>query len=362
MKVKFLLLVAVLTTIFTSCQNTEEPKEISKPGANGNFRIEIVGNQAEQQASRSSGTIQFEGGTASGAGLYNSKDKANVSATPDDGYEIDYFFGGPESEPKKYDNANSGASSFQVDIDGQDHLFHVGFKKKERTLTINAESGGSVTPSGKDIYQVNKPITITATAKPGYKFAGWEINEGDVTIADKSNANTTATLNSLNSTITAKFIATVKDVTLTFGFRSSLDKYPYPTGVWSHTGAGVTPWRAWANDFTVELSEAVPYDIRVTIYLYANDYIELENDITDYISTNTYAAVFTIKANQTSISSPTLDEKHTFKEMYGSVTTSWTEAVYAYDIIVLENETNGEYNLTAKWIDVAGDDWQETTY
>ena len=74
------------------------------------------------------------------------------------------------SEPKKYDNANSGASFFEVDIDGQDHLFHVGFKKKERTLTINAESGGSVTPSGKDIYQVNKPITITATAKPGYKL------------------------------------------------------------------------------------------------------------------------------------------------------------------------------------------------
>lgn len=205
MKVKFLLLVAVLTTIFTSCQNTDEPKEISKPGTNGNYRIEIVGKQAEQQASRSSGTIQFEGGTASGAGLYNSKDKANVSATPDDGYEIDYFYGGPESEPKKYDNANSGASSFKVDIDGQDHLFHVGFKKKERTLTINAESGGSVTPSGKDIYQVNKPITITATAKPGYKFAGWVIDQGDVTIADKSNANTTATLNSLNSTITAKF-------------------------------------------------------------------------------------------------------------------------------------------------------------
>ena len=205
MKVKFLLLVAVLTTIFTSCQNTDEPKEISKPGTNGNYRIEIVGKQAEQQASRSSETIELAGGTASGAGLYDGDAQANVSATPDDGYEIDYFYGGPESEPKKYDNANSGASSFKVDIDGQDHLFHVGFKKKERTLTINAGSGGSVTPSGKDIYQVNKPITITATAKPGYKFAGWEINEGDVTIADKSNANTTATLNSLNSTITAKF-------------------------------------------------------------------------------------------------------------------------------------------------------------
>lgn len=116
MKVKFLLLFAVLTIIFTSCQNTDEPKEISKPGTNGNYRIEIVGKQADQQDSRSSGTIQFEGGTASGAGLYDSKDKANVSATPDDGYEIDYFYGGPESEPKKYDNAKSGASIFDVSM------------------------------------------------------------------------------------------------------------------------------------------------------------------------------------------------------------------------------------------------------
>lgn len=203
MKVKFLLLVAVLTTIFTSCQNTDEPKEISKPGTNGNYRIEIVGNQADQQASRSSGTIQFEGGTASGAGLYDSKDKANVSATPDDGYEIDYFYGGPESEPKKYDNAESGASIFDVSIDGQDHLFHVGFKKKERTLTINAGAGGTATGSGT--YQCDTPITIKATPESGYEFAGWVIDQGDVTIADKSNANTTATLNSLNSTITAKF-------------------------------------------------------------------------------------------------------------------------------------------------------------
>lgn len=203
MKVKFLLLVAVLTTIFTSCQNTDEPKEISKPGANGNYRIEIVGKQAEQQASRSSGTIQFEGGTASGAGLYNSKDIANVSATPDDGYEIDYFYGGPESEPKKYDNANSGASIFDVDIDGQDHLFHVGFKEKKRTLTVNAGAGGTATGSGT--YQCDTPITIKATPESGYEFAGWVIDQGDVTIADKSNANTTATLNSLNSTITAKF-------------------------------------------------------------------------------------------------------------------------------------------------------------
>lgn len=205
MKVKFLLLASVLVSLFFSaCQNDNEPKEISKAGTEGNCRIEIVGEKLDSELSRSSsGTIQFVGGTASGAGLYDGKAKATVSATPDAGYEIDYFYGGPESEPKKYDNANGGASTFDVSIDGQDHLFHVGFKEKTRTLTVNAASGGSATGSGT--YKCDTPVQITATPQSGYTFAGWEINEGDVTIADKSNAKTTATLNSLNSTITALF-------------------------------------------------------------------------------------------------------------------------------------------------------------
>ena len=70
-------------------------------------------------------------------------------------------------------------------------------------MTINAGSGGTATGSGT--YQCDTPITIKATPESGYEFAGWVIDQGDVTIADKSNANTTATLNSLNSTITAKF-------------------------------------------------------------------------------------------------------------------------------------------------------------
>ena len=359
---KTILFCLMAAAMVCSCQKEEPGNETNKGNSGTSATIYIDGETVNPPVNVRStdGTVYFEGGYATGAGIYDGKAQPTVEAHPDKGYEVDFFYGGPESDPKKYDYITSGETNFQVILNGADHYFKCGFKEKKRTLTVNAGAGGTATGSGT--YQCDTPITIKATPESGYEFAGWEINEGDVTIADKSNANTTATLNSLNSTITAKFIATVKDVTLTFGFRSSLDKYPYPTGVWSHTGAGVTPWRAWANDFTVELSEAVPYDIRVTIYLYANDYIELENDITDYISTNTYAAVFTIKANQTSISSPTLDEKHTFKEMYGSVTTSWTEAVYAYDIIVLENETNGEYNLTAKWIDVAGDDWQETTY
>lgn len=207
MKVKFLLLATALVSFFTACHKDNEPEEISKAGTKGNCRIEIVGDQSDSPLSRSSsGTIKFVGGTASGAGLYDGQAKTIVSANPDAGYEIDYFYGGPKDQPKKYDNANTGISSFKVEIGGQDHLFHVGFKEKTRELTVNAGTGGSA--SGGGTYKCDTPVPITATPQSGYTFAGWEINEGDVIIADKSNAKTTATLNSLNSTITAKFNST----------------------------------------------------------------------------------------------------------------------------------------------------------
>lgn len=222
MKVKFLLLATALVSLFTACHKDNEPEEISKAGTKGNCRIEIVGDQSDSSLSRSSsGTIKFVGGTASGAGLYDGLAEAIVSANPDAGYEIDYFYGGPKTEPKKYDNANTGISSFKVEIGGQDHLFHVGFKEKTRELTVNAGTGGSA--SGGGTYKCDTPVPITATPQSGYTFAGWEINEGDVIIADKSNAKTTATLNSLNSTITALFNKVVPKqyVTVRVSFNSN---------------------------------------------------------------------------------------------------------------------------------------------
>ncbi|MFR5896917.1 MAG: InlB B-repeat-containing protein [Phocaeicola massiliensis] len=90
-------------------------------------------------------------------------------------------------------------------LGGQDHTFHCGFKEKKRTLTVNAGSGGKVTPSGTKEYQVEKPISITATPNSGYEFSGWSITGGDVTIANSNSSSTTATLHNSNSTITARF-------------------------------------------------------------------------------------------------------------------------------------------------------------
>lgn len=44
-------------------------------------------------------------------------------------------------------------------------------------MTVNAGSGGSVSPSGTNSYQVENAINITATPNTGYKFSGWIVTE-----------------------------------------------------------------------------------------------------------------------------------------------------------------------------------------
>ena len=206
-KTKFLVL-AVLAAMFVGCQS-EEPEQISgndRPGPTGDTRIIIEGEGMLDTQSRSSdGRVDFTGGYATGAGLYDGTAEPTVAAHPDAGYEVSYFYGGPASEPKKYDYAQSQSSTFRVPLGGQDHTFHCEFKEKKRTLTVNAGSGGKVTPSGTKEYQVEKPINITATPNSGYEFSGWSITGGDVTIANSNSSSTTATLNSTSGTITANF-------------------------------------------------------------------------------------------------------------------------------------------------------------
>lgn len=217
-KVKFLLL-AALTAMFVGCQSDEVLEQDSgndRPTPTGDTRITIEGEGMKDVTTRSSdGRVDFTGGYATGAGLYDGRKHVWVEAHPDAGYEVSYFYGGPSSEPKKYDYVQSGTSVFDVDLSGQDHTFHCGFKEKKRNLTVNAGSGGSVSPSGTNSYQVENAINITATPNTGYKFSGWIVTEGDATIANSGNSSTTATLHSSNSTITAKFERNAMPINLT---------------------------------------------------------------------------------------------------------------------------------------------------
>ena len=211
-KVRFLLL-AAFATMFASCQKevVEQGLGDNKPTPTGDTRIIIEGEGMIGPVTRSSdGRVDFEGGYATGAGLYDGQSEPKVEAHPDAGYEVNYFYGGPANELHRYDYAQSGTSTFDVKLRGEDHTFRCGFKEKKRELTVNAGTGGSVSPSGTNSYRVEKAISITATPNSGYEFAGWTVTQGDVTIENPGSPATTATLHNSNSTIAANFKQNVR--------------------------------------------------------------------------------------------------------------------------------------------------------
>ena len=71
-------------------------------------------------------------------------------------------------------------------------------------LTINAGTGGTVTPSGQRSVTAGISFNISASANSGYEFVNWELASGEALIANKNNRSTTVTLSS-NAVIAANF-------------------------------------------------------------------------------------------------------------------------------------------------------------
>ena len=200
-----------IATMLGACQNENEPKRSSAPGTEGDYRIIIEGDEIDSPSR--SGEARFVGGTASGAGLYDGDRTATVSATPNSDYEIDYFWGGPASEPQKYNTTSTVATTYDVPIGGEDHTFHLKFKEKKRDVIIDAGTGGSVSPSGRQTWKVEQGHQITATPNSGYEFTGWSVSGSGITLDNSSSSTTNVTLASdysSNGTITANFKQAIK--------------------------------------------------------------------------------------------------------------------------------------------------------
>lgn len=214
-QVKFLLL-AAFVAMFTGCQNEEIMEQDSEKDESSLPVIHVSSSKA-RGCWKPQPALQTEGlilpGYATGAGLYDGRKNVPVEAHPDAGYEVNYFYGGPANQPKKYDYAQSGTSEFDVDLGGRPY-FPLWIQGKKRTLTTNAGEGGTTNPKGTREYQVEKPISITATPESGYEFTGWTIIGGDVTIENPGSSTTTATLHGSNSTITASFKQSIRSITI----------------------------------------------------------------------------------------------------------------------------------------------------
>lgn len=214
MKTKLMLL-AVLATMFAGCQ--KEESELRGPDGRepaSGVRVVIDGEKAlRTETTRAGGTkVYFEGGYATGAGLYDGAEKPIVSAHPDEGYEVDYFYGGPQNQPKKYDYNKSDSASFEVDLRKGDHLFHCGFKKYEGPkLKLRAvpEEGGVLEIVGK--VPTTGEYRVVATPNEGYGFGGaWRIASGDAGIMLNMKKEVHVKLNTSTSVLEALF-SPIKD-------------------------------------------------------------------------------------------------------------------------------------------------------
>lgn len=195
---KFNLICVTLALLAVSCGRNElvedEVLRPDVPGKQSSVTIESE-DEEEQQATTRAGRVEFTGGYATGAGLYNGTDRATVTAVPYSGYQLISFKGGPVGGSS---SQFSGKNQYGFDIDNQDWKFSVSFKK-EYKITVSAGTGGKASGGGTVVD--GSSCTVTATANSGYSFDGWY--EGSTKVS--SSASYTFTVSS-NRTLTLQLI------------------------------------------------------------------------------------------------------------------------------------------------------------
>ncbi len=127
----------------------------------------------------------------------------NISASPNAGYEFDYWTG---------DVAAPYHQSTTVTIDSDKSVIAHFKQKTKYTLTMakSPVEGGTVIPAvGQHEYNQGAVVTIQATPEPGYDFLRW-----DGEVSDLYSMTTTVTMDK-NKTVTAIFQQSSKQVLLT---------------------------------------------------------------------------------------------------------------------------------------------------
>lgn len=124
----------------------------------------------------------------SGQNVYNEGTVVDLTATPDPGFQFDGWAG----------DASGTLNPLPVTIDADKTISATFSAVPQFTLTTNAGTGGSVSPSGTNNYNGGTVVAVTATPSTGYQFSGWT---GDAT----GTANPLNVTVDANKTISANF-------------------------------------------------------------------------------------------------------------------------------------------------------------
>jgi hypothetical protein len=161
----FTLLASMLLAV--GCESEMLDQEIKKPVfKDGQASITIMGDSMITTRT-TNGRVEFSGGYATGAGLYDGDGEAVVEAVPYSGYQLVNLTGGKVGgNLSQY----AGSSQYKFRIEHSDWKFSVSFKK-EYTIVVSADTGGSVSGGGTVLEGEN--CTVNASANSGYSFEGW---------------------------------------------------------------------------------------------------------------------------------------------------------------------------------------------
>lgn len=146
---KLRIIYALFALLAVSCGRDElvenEVQRPVVPGKQSSVIIEGEDGDGQGVTTRAGNRVEFTGGYATGAGLYDGAAKASVTAVPYSGYQLASFTGGPVGGNT---NQFSGSNQYNFNINSQDWRFKVSFKK-EYTVTVSAGTGGTVSGGGK---------------------------------------------------------------------------------------------------------------------------------------------------------------------------------------------------------------------
>lgn len=177
-----------LLFLLAACGQEEMEKEVKRPVIpSKQSSVTITGDSIIASTRAAGGRVEFAGGYATGAGLYDGIDKATVAAVPYTGYQLVSFTGGPvDGDPNRF----SGRNEYVFDIERRDWKFSVTFKK-EYSISVVAGSGGTVTGGGVAVE--GSSYTVSAAANSGYSFDGWY--EGSTKVSNSASYTFTVSSN-----------------------------------------------------------------------------------------------------------------------------------------------------------------------
>lgn len=138
-----------------------------------------------------------EGGTVTGAGVYNFGDVVSVDAVPAEGF---VFVNWTDADG----DVVSTEAANDITMPSSDLTLTANFELAEYTLTLLVSPAGAGTVTGAGVYNFGEEVDVNAVANAGFVFVNWTDADGNEVSTTAAN---TITMPSSDLTLTANFAA-----------------------------------------------------------------------------------------------------------------------------------------------------------